>query len=456
MSAARDRMTETGFRGAACDWPHLLERAAGHVLRQLARSRELSPAQVAAIVTAALPADVARWLRRRLDELGWLDPAAHIPFDVLDSASCPPDLRAGPRELVRLAVFGVPGEGHRFDAKRREAIYQQRCAEITREMRDLESLSYAASRALGHPEVHADPVLFGMLRSFIAEREAEIRMRVKLPGGEEDDVEAELPATGAKPSEFRLPLRERVQMALSKLQLELEGHLTHYADVGAEDALKRIRELRRRYPGQVEQAVVEQCEEQFQRLIDKRTMFRAQLDELVQQAAEAMQRGDEATGAWVLRRLSAIHKLLPAILPEERLESLREMILRSGEKRDRHEAARQLVERERTVGAEVKRLGAIIHRFHTLSQKSSVNVAVMRQAEAEYLRAVDEVRSHDDEWLADLMIELDCLLEDLHGPRDRAEAQVDTFVSNVRTALHHMQREIESIQKERSGTAKRK
>ncbi|MFQ5805526.1 MAG: hypothetical protein ACE5I3_03640 [Phycisphaerae bacterium] len=440
-------------RAATCDWPHLVERAARALLRRLADVGELSPRQVLETARAALPAEVGDWLAGRLARLGLLEPGAHVPFDVLDSPACPPDLCDGRRELVRLAVFGVPGEGVRSDAKRREAIYQQRCAEIMRETRDLESLSYAAARALGHPEVHADPVLFGMLRSFIAEREAEIRARAHLPRAA-DEAEAEPAPAAKKPAEFRLPLRERVQSALSKLRLELEGHLTSYNEAGAAEALAHIKDLRHRYPGHVELAVLERCEEQVKRLAEKRDLFRSQLTDLAQQAVQAVERGDQKIAAWVLRRLSAIHTLLPAVLPEDLFKTLRETIVRSEEKQERHAVARQLGARERAVGAEIKRLGAIIHRYHKLSQDASHDHAMMRRAEEEYRRAVAEVRSHNDEWLADLMIELDGLLEDLHGPRGRAEAQVDKFVNNVRIAVRQMQREIETIQKERAASVR--
>jgi len=426
-----------------------VQRAAEALLRRLTACGELLPRQVVEIVAATLPTDVGDWLTRRLAALGWLESQARVPFDVLDSSACPPDLCDGRRELVRLAVFGVPGEGVRSDAKRREAVYQQRCAEIMRETRDLESLSYAAARALGHPEVHADPVLFGMLRSFIAEREAEIRARAHLPRPVEEDEAA--PASPVKkPVEFKLPLRERVQSALAKLRLELEGHLTNYNEAGAEEVMARIKDMRHRYPGHVESAVVERCEERVKRLAEQRDMFRERLSELAQQAVQAVQRGDQKIAGWVLRRLSAIHTLLPAVLPEDLYKELREMITRCEEKQERHEVARQLVARERTVGAEIKRLGAIIHRYHKLSQKIPRDDAVVRRAEEEYRHAVEEVRSHNDEWLADLMIELDGLLEDLHGPRDRAAAQVDKFVNNVRVAVRQMQREIEAIQKERA------
>jgi hypothetical protein len=445
-------MAAEAGRLAPPDWPHLRERAAEAVLRRLTVRGELRPRQVVEIVVATLPTEVGEWLTRRLAALGWLETGARVPFDVLDSPSCPPDLRDGRRELVRLAVFGVPGEGARSDAKRREAIYQQRCAEIMRETRDLESLSYTAARALGHPEVHADPVLFGMLRSFIAEREAEIRARSHLPRAAEEEEEDEAQPVAKRPAEFKLPLRERVQTALSKLRLELEGHLTNYNEAGAADVLERIKDLRRRYPGHIESAVAERCEEQVKRLAEKRDLFREQLGQLAQEAVRAVERGDQKTAAWVLRRLSAIHTLLPAVLPEKLYKSHRDTIVHCEEKQERHEVARQLVTREQAVGAEIKRLGAIIHRYRKLSQQTSADEAVMHRAAEEYRRAVAEVRSHNDEWLADLMIELDGLLDDLRGPRDRAEAQVDRFVSNVRIALRQMQQEIATIQKERAAS----
>ncbi len=440
-------------RHASPDWPHLIERAAEAILKKLSELGELSPRQVADIVAATLPPELRRWLMNRLAGLGWLDAQASIPFDVLDGPDCPADLVVGRRELLRLATFGVPGEGARSDAKRREAIFQQRCAEIMRETCDLETLSYAAARALGHPEVHADPILHAMLRAFISEREAEVRARAQVAGATDDVPRAARQPVQQAP-EFRLPLRERVQGTLSKLRLELEGHLTNYNELGAEEVLVRIRDLRKRYPGHVESETVSRCEDQVARLVQKRDMFRKQLAELVQQAASAIERGDQKTAAWVLRRLSAIHALLPTVLSEQRLEQLRQTILQSGEKQERHEAARNLVQREQSVGTEIKRLGAIIHRYHKLSHNEQVDPDIMQQAKTAYRGAVEEVRSHDDEWLADLMIELDCLLEDLHGPRDRAEAQVDKFVNNVRLAVGNMRAEIEQIQSERAASSK--
>ena len=431
------------------DWPRLVERAADAVQMHLAACREMSPRQIAETVISVVPADVADWVLSRLSELGWLDSDARVPFDILESAACPPDLTGGRRELLRVATFGVPGEGAPSRAKRREALYQQRCAEILRETRDLESLSYAAARALGHPEVHADPVLFNMLRSFIAEREAELRSRAHVPGTDSD----EQARAARKAAEFKVPLRERVHMSLARMRLELDAHIAIYNEAGAQEVLVRINDLRKRYPAHVESAIIERCEQQVQALAAKRDLFRQQLNELVQRANEAVSLGDQKTAAWVLRRLSAINTLLPAVLPEDRLEALRETILHFSERHERHEVARQLVVREQTIGSEIKKLRAAVHQYLALLQQSDSDGAALHQAEEDYRRAVTEARSYNDEWLADLMIELDCLLDELHGDRERAESQVDSFVKNVRLALRQMRHDIRTIERLRSTPA---
>ena len=437
-------------RDCAHDWPHLVERASNAVVRVLRRQRQLAATDVARVVAAAVPRDLAAWLCECVSKLGGDDPAARIPIDILEDPRCPVHVVGGRRELLHVALFGVPGEGVRADSKRREAVFQQRCAEIMRETRDLESLSFAAARALGHPEVHADPVLHSMLRVFIGEREAEIRVRAVVPGVDDQEDDQPLPPP-SKRAEFHVPLKERVGSTLAKLRLEFERELTHYNVGAGEETLVRIRDLRRRYPAHVTEQVVQRCTEQLERAAAKREDFRKQLIDLVHQAGVAIGHGDQKSAAWVLRRLSAINSLLPSVLPEAQLDALRERILSLEEKQERHEAARQLVERERAVGAQVQRLGAIIHHYHKVLSDPQADPAVRRRAQRAYHAAVDEVSSHDDDWLADLVIELDDLLEDLHGPNDRATAQVDKFVANVRTALQQMKDEIREIQRERAG-----
>lgn len=450
MANDQDILDSESAISQAGQWPRLIARAGTRLARALRKRGFLTPLRTARIASGCLPHAARRVLLSRLEALGWLDSEARIPFDIFERADCPIRATGGEREIWRLAVFGVSGQGHLSDAKRREAVYQQRCAEIMREVRDLESLTYAAARALGHPEVNADPVLAGMLRAFIAEREAELRARAPI---DVSDAKRSRPAR-SEFQEFQLPLRERVQRTLSRLRQELDRHLSHYNEAGAREALVRIRDLRKRFPGQVGLESVEKCEELVRSLGEKREDFRRHLDQLVEHARVALSGGDPKTSTWVLRRLSAIHSLLPAVLPEDRLEQYRLALLELEQREERHEAARKLVSRERAVGDEIKNLNAAIRRYHEMLGAKDVAIGALEQSEAAYREAAARVRACNDEWLADLMIELDGLLEELQGPRARAEAQVDRFVNNVRLALRKMRIEIGQIQNELAATGR--
>jgi len=439
----------------------ILARVRSALESRFAASGELTPRQVARTVIAALPDELGHWLSDWLRCGGFLEADARIPFDVLDSAAEGAGLRGLRREAARLALFGLGGQGIPANAKRRETVYRRWCAEIVREMHDLQSLQRLASRALADPEVRQDAELFNMLSGFIAEREADARAR------EHDRVEDEqraeqraAPRAARRPAdpasapieerEFHRSLAERVTQALSKLRVELEVHLSHYRVSGAREVLEKIRDYGERYPGYVNARVVERSADQVRRLIARRDEFREQLAQLRDQGAAAAKGGDQKTAAWVIRRLSAVHTLLPAVLPAQMFEELTSAITSSGESFEQQEMARELIERERKIRKDIQRLGAIVHRFHNAATRDSDDPELKRSIEAKYRDAVREVRAYDDEWLADLMIELDCLLQDLHDPSGKADEHVGRFVDNVRNALNHIRRDIRTIQKERS------
>jgi hypothetical protein len=179
-------------------------------------------------------------------------------------------------------------------------------------------------------------------------------------------------------------------------------------------------------------------------------VYRQQIEELAQQAAAAARDGDQKTASWTLRRMLAIHKLRPMLLPAERLRALREQVMRAGAEHDHREAAHALMARERAVAAEIKRLGEIVDRYHKVNQQLPHDDQRYLRVQAQYQRAVAEIRSHDTEWLAELMIELDVLVEDLEDTTGQAETQVNRFIATVRTALHRLRKEIQTIQREQA------
>jgi len=406
----------------------------------------LSPREVAGIVAGALPAEIGAWVYKKAQSLGWLDAGARIPIgrretDVISRIEVPAKYRGGGREILRLAVFGIPGEGARSESRRREAIFQQRCSEIMREARDPESLAYVGGRALAHPEVQSDPVLTGMLRAFISEREAELRARAHLPLSDSDQP----PVRRSKPVEYHVPLSERVRRSFGKLRIEIEQHISVFNEAGANETLARMRDLRRRYPGHVKAEEVERFEKRVQDMLRRRDEFRRQLDELVRHASEAAHQGDLKTTNWVRRRLEAIHETLPAVLSKEQLRHHCEALRQCAERFERHEAARKLVERERAIGTQVKRLKGVIEAYAAQIAAGGRVDPVTREA---FERAVARVEEYDDDWLADLMIELDCLLDDLRGSEEayrRAARQADAFIRNVRVALKQVRRKIASL-----------
>ncbi len=443
MRTASQPDESTGSAAATQRGAELCRAASAALEAAFVLRSELSPREVARVVTRALPAALGRGLWRFLADRGWLDARARVECD-LDEATCSAARLAGiDPALLRLAVFGLPGQGVRSDARRRESIYQQRCSEIMREVRDPESLAYVSARALNHPEVRNDPILEGMLRAFIAEREAELRARAHLP-----DQEQPRATYRTRPVKYEVPLGERVRRSMSKLRFELDQQLAAYNEVGANEVLERIRDLRRRYPGQVKAEQVQHCEARVAEMVENRDRSRRQLAELVRHAAAAAEQGDLKTCVWVRRRLEAMHDSLPALLPKEQLEEYQRVLHTSSERFERREAARRLVERERAVGEEVKRLRAVIHKYAAALKNGAAGVDP--RLKAAFDEAAKQIERYDDDWFADLMIELDGMLEDLRGyqeVRQRAEQQTDAFLRNLRAALARARRDIAAIRK---------
>jgi len=430
-------------------WAQLYEQAALALARRLETGKELTPRRAAEIVAGAVPAQVGHWLLNRLTQLGWLDADAHIPFDVLEEPGCPPDLCGPPRELVRLALFGVGGQGIPADAKHREAVFQQVCGDVMRETRDLQSLQQAGSRALSHPDVQRDSILAGMVRGFLLEREMDFKSRQQERHPAEQAGSHLRHAFGDR-VEDRGPTKAQLQSAFQKQRMEFEEQSAQFEETASRAALLQMRGMLKRHPEQIDKSALEECEEKHAKLVARCDVYRQQIEELTQQAVDAARRGDQKTASWTLRRMSAVHQMRPMLLPADRFAVLREQIIRAGAEHDHHEALRALASRERVVAAEIKKLGEVVDRYHKAAQQLPHDDPRYLRIQAQYERAVAEIRSHDTEWLAELMIELDTLLEDLEDASGQADTQVDRFITSVRTALHRLRKEIQTIRREQA------
>jgi hypothetical protein len=443
------KMAETPLPLGLLSWARLYEQAGVALQRNLATRGELTPRSAAEVVAAALPAPLRRWLLSRLTRLGWLDADARIPFDILERPQCPPDLCGRPRELVRLALFGVGGQGIPADAKHREAVFQQVCGDVMRETRDLQSLQQAGARALSHPDVQRDSILAGMVRGFLLEREMDFKSRQQERHPAER-VGSHLRRAFGDRVEDRGPTKAQVQSAFQKLRMEFEEQSAQFEEAASRAALVRMRGMLKRYPEQIDKSALEECEQKHAKLVARCDVYRQQIEELTQQAVDAARRGDQKTASWTLRRMSAVHEMRPMLLPADRFAVLREQIIRAGAEHDHDEALRALASRERAVAAEIKKLGEVVDRYHKAARQLPHDDARYLRIRAQYERAVAEIRSHDTEWLAELMIELDALLDDLEDASGQAETQVDRFITSVRTALHGLRGEIQTIQREQA------
>ncbi|MFH1746934.1 MAG: hypothetical protein ABIG44_07800 [Planctomycetota bacterium] len=433
------------------DWDQYFLCASAALERRISHTGQISPPEVARTVAAALPRLLGSWLLDRLESLGWLARTAILPCDLLESEACPPDLCGKQLEVVRLAVFGLPGQG-RPDFKHREAIYQMLCAQIARDASDQVRLSRAATRALSHPDVCRDPVLAAMVRSFISEREVALHTEHKIEHPEpEDESQLRKPFDGT--GEVTFPTRPQLLHAFMNLQKEFEVHLAQYNEAAAHYALDKMQELLRRFPVHIEQEQVGKHEQEFADFQQRCLVFREQINDLAKQAAQAARDGEQKTASWLLRRLRAIHALTPVLLSAERFEKLRQEIERCGEEHEHRAAVRELITRERAVAVEIKRAGGAIYRFHKLAREGQPGSEEYKRAETAYREAVSQVRAQDTEWLTGLLLELETYIEDLNDPKGQAQVQLDRFIGTVRGALTQLRREIRAIQTERAAAS---
>ncbi len=448
-------------------WSRIYDEARAALLRRLATTPELSPRALADTVAAAVPARVGRWLLAHLEQLRWLTPDARIPFDILDGPACPPSLlprghdrRRGlrhhaPRELVHLAVFGLPGQGLASRDKHRQDVFQQICAEIMHDAVDTDSLEHVVNRVLNHPDLAADPMLASMVRGFIAERKAALHNARTTPAEEQARVEhtSKLQhAFGGAPG-AQFPTRAALLSAFAQLHRDFDAYVSQFEEVRAQQTLCKMRELRQRFPVHIPAADLQRCEERLDRLLRRTGTYQRQLEELAVCGSRAARTGDQKKAAWILRRLEAVHTLLPHLLPGSRLEELRSVITRSGTEHDANEATRELLARQRLVANHIRNLAGIIHRYHELAHQVPRDEQAYAAAEANYRHAVQEIRALDTDWLAGLIVKLETILDDLDDPAPM-QTQLDQFIANVRTALNRLRAEIRTIQAGQSAPGK--
>ena len=148
-----------------------------------------------------------------------------------------------------------------------------------------------------------------------------------------------------------------------------------------------------------------------------------------------------------MRRLTAIQVAHPPLLDEAGLEEIRNEVIRAADERQQDRStARNLVERQRTIAAEIKKMAATVHGFHRLAATVPDTSEEFRQAEMAYLRAMQQVRAYDREWFTGVVLDLADLLAEWTLPPLGAAGQIDRFLDGITAGLKSIRAEMREIE----------
>ena len=177
---------------------------------------------------------------------------------------------------------------------------------------------------------------------------------------------------------------------------------------------------------------LERYEQRIEKLRARLVEFRGQIDAMVRDALAAAGRGDAAAVAELMRRLSAIHVARPRLLDESGLERIRRDIIVANEGHEDGLTTGRLIERERAVVAKMKRLANAVNDFHRIVCTLPETSAEFRRAEEVYLQVLREVRLHEDDWLAEFVLEFADVLAEWSVPPPARNSE--SIVSSRRSA----------------------
>jgi hypothetical protein len=333
-----------------------------------------------------------------------------------------------------------PQQSGEHDAfKHRESLFQRWRAELMRESGNRGSLDAAESRAMHDHEVREDPQLVAMIRAFAAECRAQLARPTTDMGARATTSAASSPA--GHRSDSASADQALSHEALKRLEHEFLYQIAHFNEHEARLALDRMTAAQRAAN-----------EDHLQRMVLRRGRYEKAIDLLAARARQATRDGASDEAAHCLRKLSSIHAAHPQILSKERFDGIREDIVGASEEFDNRQAARHLVEKERAVAMEIQHLASTVHRFHKIARAIPHDAEAYRKALAAYQKAVREVKSHDSDWMAFLIVELADQLAEWDEPPAGAQKQIDHFLKSVRKALEHILAEVKEIEEEGAGS----
>jgi hypothetical protein len=355
-------------------------------------------------------------------------------------------------------------------AKQRAIALQHWCSLIMRESQDLDSLERISARALQDRDVRADAQLLSMVQAELERRRAELQR--------EQQSEQRAQPSSRPPSEYRSSASRRDDpswrtspdlasesqsaarrappdptppapdpdwVAMRKLVVDLSEALKNGDEDAARTVCAQLRTLHGRRSEIVSAGDLEQYEQRIEKLRAQLKGFRGQIDTMARDALTVARRGEAEAAAKLMRRLSAIHVSHPRLLDEPRLEKIRQGIVGANEEHEDRLTTHRLIERERAVAAKMKRLAAAVNDFHRIISTSPETSAEFRRAEEVYLQVLEEVRLHEEDWLAEFVLELADVLAEWSVPPPGAEQQIDRFLEKVRVGIERIHKKMGEI-----------
>lgn len=334
-------------------------------------------------------------------------------------------------------------------AKEREAILQRWRSAIQREIRDQDSLEQVAARAMNDPDVRMDSTMESMIRSEIENRRASFQ----------PDEQHRSPPPSARPfgSAARIasphipaptppnPVRVAFDgLAKTFSRLLEDGDADEACAVAA-----RMRMIHEESPQVVPAAAVEPYERQVGKLRMHLENINGQIAALTKDVVLASHDGNEIAVASLIHRLTAIHVAYPRLLNEQRLDEIRGDTIDAAEQHEEHLRVKELVERERVLAAEIKKLAVAVQAFHRIAHSAPRDSGEFRSAEAAYVLTIQEIAAHDSEWVAGIVLELADLLADCAVPPPGAADRIDRFLDSIRSSLQHIRGVMRKIETER-------
>ena len=327
--------------------------------------------------------------------------------------------------------------------RRNEAIYERWCSAMQREMRDANSLDAVLRRALGDSDVRDDPALMDKLRQFAATRHAELRAASHRPttrGSSEVHSrvvpESDVPAA---------PSPAQTLATFVQLSKRFHAALEQFEEHDAETIFRHIEQFREEAPDVITPGMIRTLARDLASHRESRHQLLTRIDTEAKQAARASTRGDHESAGQLLRGLSSIHAAHPKVLSQQQLDAIRQAVIDAADEHEHRNAVHEIVAKERRIAKELKSLSDTVHRFHKLARQVPHDREEFHRAEAEYMKTVREVRSHDGEWLAGVILDLADLLAAWRDPPPEKQEQVDHFIDRVRSSLKHLRGEIREI-----------